>query len=88
MSALLDRLLGLDKKAETGPPTEISSFDDVHRYIEALSARKVEDDRRLKIWRLLKRIILILAVAALFFNYYLLAVIERIMSLPHAIFWS
>ncbi len=86
MSDLLDRLLGLNKKAEIGLPAEISSFDDVQRYIEALSARKVEDDRRLKIWRLLKRIILILALAALFSNYYFLEVYESIMSLPYANF--
>lgn len=86
MSEILDRLLGLDKKAEIGLPAEIGSFDDVHRYLEALAARRVEDDRRLRIWRLLKRIILIVALAALFSNYYFLGVYERIMSLPYANF--
>lgn len=86
MSDLFDRLLGLDRKAEIGLPAEISSFDDVHRYLEALSARRVEDDRRLKIWRLLKRVILILALAAMFSNYYFLEVYEKIMSLPYANF--
>ena len=83
-----DRLLGpgTDKRPRPGPPPQFKSVEDIHRYIEALAARKPEDDRRTAIWRSLERITLMVALAGSFLNYYLLSVIETINSLPQSNF--
>ena len=85
VTELLDRLLGLDRKAGMGPP-KLQSIEDVHRYVEALSARRAEDDRRVEIWRILERATLMLALAGSFLNYYLLTVLDTINSLPQGNF--
>lgn len=77
---------GADKRPQPGPPPQFKSVEDIHRYIEALAARKPEDDRRTKIWRSLERITLMVALAGSFLNYYLLSVIETINSLPQSNF--
>ena len=83
---LQDRLArpGSSRRPESGPPPRFNSVDDIHRYIEALAARRPEEDRRSRIWRPLERITLMLALAGSFFNYYLLSVLDSIYSLSQS----
>jgi len=85
---LQDRLFGHgpNKHPQSGPPQQFKSVEDIHRYIEALAARKPEDDRRSRIWRSLQRMTLMVTLAGSFLNYYLLSVLDTIYSLPQSHF--
>ena len=85
---LQDRLSALDKRQDSAPAPQFKSVEDIHKYIEALAARKSEDGRRTTIWRFLERITLAVTLAGSSFNYYLLSVLDTIYSLPQNNFYA
>ena len=65
---------------------EFKSPQDVRRYTEEISARKGEDDRRVRFWHVAKRVTLTLVLAASLLIYYLLVAMGQIMTLPQIVF--
>jgi hypothetical protein len=63
--------------------SEFKSLEDVHRYIQELSSKKAEEDRKVRFWRAVERVTLVIVLAGCLLNYYVLSIIEKIMALPH-----
>ena len=72
-----------DSKQEDATLPKFKSLQDARSYIRNRAAREAAEDRRVKFWRIAERMTLVLVLAASFFNFYMLAVIEKIITLPH-----
>ncbi len=62
---------------------EFRSPEDVDRYVQELSGRKVEDAPKLRLWRIAERLAWALLLATAFLVYYLLDLTNEALSLPH-----
>ena len=72
-----------DSQQEDATLPKLKSLQDARSYIRNRAAREAAEDRRVKFWRIAERMTLVLVLAASFFNFYMLAVIEKIITLPH-----
>jgi hypothetical protein len=62
---------------------DFRSSEDIYRYVQDLSGRKVEDSPKVRLWRIAERITWALLLATAFLVYYLLDLTNEALSMPH-----
>lgn len=81
LKRFVEGIFGLGEAEEDHAPPEFHTMEDVRKYIQALNSRYSKERRSIRVWQMVERITLAMALAATFFNYYWMTVIEEILSM-------
>jgi len=64
------------------PNEQVRTIEDARAIVEAIAKRRVEDDRRVQMWRFAKRVSYLLGLVGAYLFYYFIDKILVAMSLP------
>lgn len=67
------------RRARREPP---KTLEDAHAIVQAIAKRQVEDDPRVKRWRVVKRVFYLLALIGAYLFYYFIDKLNDVISLP------
>lgn len=67
------------RKQPRQPP---KTLDDARAIVKAIGDRRVENDRRVRVWRLIERSVYLIVLVGAFLAYYLLDKMTDVMTLP------
>jgi hypothetical protein len=78
---LLPAFRWTERRRKERTQLEIKSLEDARRLVQIVSARNVENNSRLRAWRIAKQATWLLLLVVAFLVYYLLDVLYEVMSL-------
>lgn len=77
---------GVRDERRQGQREPLKTLEGAHAYVQAIAKRQVENDRRVKAWRFIERVVYLIVLVGSYLLYYWIEKLNEVLSLPSIAF--